>query len=232
MSTIKDPTQVEPKHKKPEIPIEKNGRFTLPRFLEDRDHYLEKYPPSSTFIGVCLIAILNLESVYERLDIARVYGDFGQAIQRYYEDDSEILHPQNLRMMQIAHCFESISAAIHGLLKENSSWNPRICLEILPLIGWLICDAGIDIEAIKSQVKKSSTRDAIKARLNKSEILIKKIGEHASYWIAKYPEKPATEIYMLMLSDLSNFARANGITRGLSKREVIGKISKVKKLQI
>ncbi len=165
------------------------------------------------------------------MDIAKVYGGFGQVIQRYYEDDSEILHPQNPRMAQIAHCFESIGAAIPRLLKGDSSWDPRVALEIFPLIGWLICDAGIDIEAIKSQVRKESTKSANKARLNKAEMLTNKIGDLAAHWIVKYPEKSATELYEYLLSDLRNFARVNNIARGLSKREVIGKISRVKKSQ-
>lgn len=85
-----------------------------------------------------------------------------------------------------------------------------------------------DFAEYAATMDRDRTKGATKERLRKAELLKEKIEVLARDWIVKHPSKPATEIYGYLKSELSSFAKAHEITRGLSEREVISKISKVK----
>lgn len=112
--------------------------------------------------------------------------------------------------------------------QSNNLYYPQVIAGINLMIGWLKCHAGIDIEGMKNQFKRDGTLKAKQARLNKADILAMKIKDLAIPLIAKYPEKPATQIYGYLVSDLTSFAKAHGITTGLSEKVVTSKISAVK----
>lgn len=85
-----------------------------------------------------------------------------------------------------------------------------------------------DFADYAATIDRDRTKNATVRRIEKSKLLKEKIELLAKDWIDKYPTKPATEIYGYLSSELSNFADAHEITRGLSEREVTSKISKVK----
>ena len=137
---------------------------------------------------------------------------------------------KNKSLFDDAVCESLLRLTIHniGYAMKSGSKDWLIYIQTQQTIGWLQCRAGIDIEKVWSDVKNSLTKNANKKRKEKSDLLKEKIELLAEGWIKRYPSKPATEIYLLMQSDLSSFATANGITVGLSRREVTSKISKVK----
>ena len=201
------------------------GIFRFKEFLRDRSQFLVNYPVGR-FIGLCLYSIIELEGIYDRMNVSSHYGAFGD-----FEDTFAIGvkdQPSYENMQKIAICWMTLISGIRESFFNGSRWDWNVCNIAMTNIGWLKREVGIDIEGIRGDVKKGLTKNATEKRKETSDLLKEKIESLAKPFIAKYPSKPATEIYGYLKSELSSFAKAREITRGLSQREVISKISKVK----
>lgn len=95
MAVAKKSTQAKSKSKKsiphliigdplPETPLFNDaGEFQLNEFPSDRDAHLINYPVG-TFIGMCLYSIIELESVYNAMNVSSHYGSFHDAMRHFY----------------------------------------------------------------------------------------------------------------------------------------------------